>query len=252
MAVDLTGVNQENTPPRMRLIAKYLVENDPAQLAALDAESQTFYNYVYNNVPPFGTPPISISVASKIAGTSVTLEVSSTDPDTPLTWFYDLSDTVFYGNTVTNVPTEATTTATVSGGEFTISDAGLVAGSHSKIVVQAHDAESTTKGEVETVDVIYTPAAPTTIAAADGTGETVVTWDAMSGAASYNVYYLEGAGGTETAADIILNGDEFTGTINPGGTTITGLTAGTCRVTVTATNPGGTSDGGTPDNATIS
>jgi hypothetical protein len=253
MAVDLTGVNQENTPPRMRLIAKYLVENDPDQLAALDAESQTFYNYVYNNVPPFGTPGITVSIASKDVGTnSATVSVYSDDPDTPLTWFYSLSDTVNYGATVTSVPSAAATEATVSGGTFSVSDGGFTAGTHTKIAVQAHDAEDTAKGELELVDLIYAPAAPTNIAAGDGTGQTEVIWDPMDGAASYNVYYIEDAGGAETAETIISSGTQFTGTIDPLGTTITGLAAGTCRVTVTATNPGGTSDGGTPDNATIS
>ena len=252
MAVDYTGVNHEQTPARVRKLAQHLVDNDPDQLALLDAESQTFYQYVYDNIPQPGTPVVDAGVYDKEVGVDVDFYVGSQDLDIPLTYFYDLSDIVLYGATVTNVPTAATTSLTVTDGAANIADAGFIAGSHTKVALQAYDAESTDKGPVTILDVIFAPAEPTTIAAANGVEESVVSWDEMDGAASYTIWYIDDAVGTETEDVIRATGQSIPGT-TPAGTTITGLTASSvCRVTVTATNPGGTSIGGTPDNATIS
>lgn len=253
MAIDTSLITFDNCPPRIKLNADYLVNVDTAQLNALDADDKAFYQYISTNIAKFGTPELQGGVYAKSVGVNFQAYLISNDTHLPLSFFYSISDIVNYGATVTNVPTTAASALVLTNNVGTIPNAGFVAGKALKAVFQAeNNLSATDKGPLLTLDVIYAPAAPTTIAAADGVGQSVVTWDAMVGAASYDVYYIDDAVGTENAATIISTGTHFTGTVAPGGTTITGLTAGTCRVTVTATNPGGTSLGGAPDSATIS
>jgi hypothetical protein len=247
MAIDYDVIDETNAPKRHRAIAKYLVEEDPDQLAALDESSKEYYDFFYgSDFDEENVPYITLTFISKDA-TSVTVGVTDYSGDVT-SYDADHSDKVWDGVAPAN-PTPSTA-FTVTAGEGTYTWGDTVPGHHKVLGVDATDPQG--EGNPAFLEVIYAPASPTTIAAADGTEESVVTWDAMDGAASYTIWYIDDAVGTETAADIISGGESIPGT-NPAGTTITGLTASTtCRVTVTATNPGGTSDGGTPDNATIS
>ena len=100
--------------------------------------------------------------------------------------------------------------------------------------------------------VIGAPAVPTVILVTPASTQATVTWTLSAGATSYDVYYIANATGSETAATIISTGTHFVGVVSNLGTVITGLTPGNViSVTVTATNTGGTSLGGTPSHASL-
>lgn len=79
-----------------------------------------------------------------------------------------------------------------------------------------------------------------------------ITWDVMTGATSYDIYYIDGAVGNESAAKIVAEGIHFVGVANPAGTVISGLTPGNLVIaTVTQTNTFGTSFGSEPETKLI-
>lgn len=101
------------------------------------------------------------------------------------------------------------------------------------------------------VDCTGAPKPPTTIAAADGVGESVVSWDTQEGAVSYKIYYVIDYV-AQTEAQIIAAPTGSTNGTTPAGQTIGSLTAGhVYGFTVTATNATTESLGGTLDTATI-
>lgn len=249
MAIDMTKVDNEQTPPRWRINARYLVGTDTAQLALLNAEDRAFYQYVDAHVPAVGSPDADAGLVSISLGVNAVIGFGSMDPDVPLVPYYSLSDIVNYGALVTNVPTDAVTLATNVNNTFTIANAGFVAGKNFKVAVRLDDAENEGKGTMVLVDCIIAPAAPTNIAATGGVGSASVAWDAMDGAASYMIYWKSGGTGL-TASQILAAPTGSVAGTTPAGQAIT-LVAGDYSFTVRATNPGGTSAGGTADGDSV-
>lgn len=245
MAIDYTVINNANAPLRTRKIAKHLFETDPAQLAALDPTSNTYYNWFYQkDFDTENVPDVTVTFVSKNL-TTITLACEDLSEDVT-SWDADHSDKVWDGVAPSN-PT-ATTAFTVTAGEGTYTWGDTVPGHHKIIGVDATDAqgESTTKF----VEAIYQPAIPTTIAAADGSGSSVVTWTNAAGAASHMIHWKNGSL-SHTAAQILAAPTGSEAGTTPAGQTIT-LTANTYSFTVTATNPDGTSLGGASNGATVS
>jgi hypothetical protein len=90
---------------------------------------------------------------------------------------------------------------------------------------------------------IAIPAAPTGVVAAGGDTQATVTWNSVSQAASYNLYYSSTPGVTTA------NGTKITGVTSP--KVITSLTDGTSYYfVVTAVNAGGESTASTQVTAT--
>jgi hypothetical protein len=244
------------TPPRWKVYADYLVTNDPAQLALLDANDEAYYNYVHTSVSPFLAPNVAIGLAAKNVG-SLQFLLSTTDNNLPVQYYYTLSSIIPYSGTPPTTPSSATTNFATSTNAYavigTITNAGLVAGSDVVVAIQATaNVANPPPTVVAAFEAILAPAAPTAILTTPGASQVTITWTLSSGASSYIVYYIGNATGSETAAQIISTGTQFTGTTINTGTIITGITPGNIvNATVTAINPGGTSLGGTPSSATV-
>jgi hypothetical protein len=250
MAIDTTYVNNEQTPPRWRVLATHLVGTDTVQFNALNADDKTFFQYIYDNVPATGSPQLEAGVASISVGVNAVIGFSSSDPDAPFLSYYSISDIVNYGVTVTNVPTDAATLVANSNWKFTIANAGFTAGKHIKAMVRLNDAELEGKGDKIIVDIIVPPATPATFTAADGVGQSVCAWTNSTGAASYLISYKIGSL-VYTNAQILASPTgskvDTDGTPN----TVTGLAAGAYSFCIQAVNPGGTSAATASDGATI-
>ena len=97
---------------------------------------------------------------------------------------------------------------------------------------------------------IHVPEAPTNFTAVDGgDNEVDITWDAVTDADSYTLYWIESPSG-ETAAQIIASPDGSATVTLPGGDSVV-VGFGDKRFTMTATDTNGESVGSTPVNATI-
>lgn len=149
---------------------------------------------------------------------------------------------VYYGTS----PGVTTTSGTrqpgaVSGG--TIS--GLTNGTTYYFVVTTVNAngESAVSSEVSAKPVPPVPAAPTGVSAVAGDTQAQISWNAVSGATSYNVYYSTASGVTAASGTPVANAVS--------GGTISGLTNGTTYYfIVTAMNAGGESSASTEVSAT--
>lgn len=111
---------------------------------------------------------------------------------------------------------------------------GLTNGTSYYFVVTAVNAsgEGAVSDEKSAVPVPPAPGKPTGIAAAAGDSSVTVSWTAVSGATSYNIYYGTSAGVTTS------NGSKLTGATSP--QAVTGLTNGTTYYfVVSAVNAGG-------------
>ncbi|HEU0188763.1 MAG TPA: fibronectin type III domain-containing protein, partial [Gallionella sp.] len=127
-----------------------------------------------------------------------------------------------------------------SGGPIT----GLTNGTTYYFVVTAVNAagESAVSSEVNATPQVSTPGAPTGVGIILGDGQVSVTWTAVTGATSYNIYYRATAGVTTT------NGTKVAGVAS--GFPVTGLTNGTTYYfVVTAVNAGGESAASSEVNA---
>jgi hypothetical protein len=250
--------NHVHTPPRWKINADYMTNSRPTELALLNAADEAYYQYVNASVGAFYSPNAVAAFSAKSVGVNVQFFLTSTETVyQPLTWYYTLSSIIPYVGTPPTAPTSAVTsfaTSTVFGVIGTIANAGLVAGSDVVVALQAASLSAPVspaqKSPVQTFRVIFAPAAPTSIAAADGTGSSSVSWTVSSGATSYTIYWKSGSL-VYTAAQILAAPTGSVAGTTPAGQTIT-LAATTYSFTITATNPGGTSLGGTADGATVS
>lgn len=140
---------------------------------------------------------------------------------------------LYYGTTAGVTTANGTKVGATTSGSTIF---GLVNGSTYYFVVTAVNAggESATSGEVNAMPQLPVTGAPTGISAAAGNGQITVSWGAVSGATSYNVYYSTAAGVS------IANATRVGGVTS--GSAITGLANGTpYYLVVTAVNAGGES-----------
>ena len=172
-------------------------------------------------VPPAPGKPTGI--AATAADSAVTISWTAVSGATSYNIYYGTSA----GVTVANG-------SKLSGATSPQSVTGLTNGATYYFVVSAVNAggESVLSSEKSAVPVPPAPGKPTGIAAAAGDSSVTVSWTAVSGATSYNIYYGTSAGVTTS------NGSKLTGATSP--QAVTGLTNGTTYYfVVSAVNAGG-------------
>jgi len=143
---------------------------------------------------------------------------------------------VYYGTTAGITKTTGTKVGTnITTSTFTVT--GLANGTPCFFLVTAvnsvgESGESAVKEA--TPSPTPTPAAPPNVRGAVGVGKATISWDASTGATSYNIYYGTSSGVTKTS------GTKVTGAVSP--RDVTGLTNGTTYFfVVTAVNANGES-----------
>lgn len=207
---------------------------------------------------PGGTPSSATVVGAPAAPTSILVTPASTQAT--VTWTLSPTATsysVYYIGNATGLETAAYIIANGTLFVGTVLNTGtvitsLTSGNIINATVTATNTGGTSAGGTPSHASLI-PAAPAGITATSPIStQANVVWTLSAGATSYNVYYIGNATGSETAAYIIANGTHFAGTVLNTGTVITGLTTGQIvNATVTATDSGGTSLGGTPSHVTV-
>lgn len=183
------------------------------------------------SLPPTTTVPAAPTGLTAVGSTErVTLSWTSVSNAT--------SYNVYYAETTGVTTANGTKIASVSTPYV---QSGLIAGSTYFYVVTAVNSsgESAASAQVSantaaTLPVPTVPAAPSSVIATGGTNQVTISWDAVSSAASYNVYYSTSSGVTKS------NGARITGAASPA--VLTGLSAGSAYYCiVTAVNSSGES-----------
>ncbi len=197
----------------------------------------TTYYFVVTAVNAGGESVASLEVsATPIAPPAIPSGVSATSGDAQVTISWTAvtgatSYNVYYG-TATGVTTVNGTkvTGATSGSAIT----GLTNGTTYYFVVIAVNAvgESAVSSEVNAMPQVPAPNAPTGVGAAAGNGQVALSWAAVTGATSYNVYY-------GTATGVTIAGTKVAGVTSGGAIALTNGT--TYYFVVTAVNAGGES-----------
>ena len=213
------------------------------------ATSGTTYFYKVTAVNSAGESGLSseVSAASTTNTTGLTLTATPGFAQVTLNWnaypnaaYYQ----VFRGTTVGG---EDKTTPFFNANGTTYTDTGLKNGTayFYYIVCITNDNVQHQSNEIIVTPgtTVAAPAAPTGLAATAGNAQVSLTWNASTGATSYNVYRGTAAGGeSATAIATGVTGTSYTNT---------GLTNGTAYYfTVKAVNAGGTSGASNEANAT--
>lgn len=181
------------------------------------------------SLPPTPTVPAAPNGLTAVGGTGqVTLSWTSVSNAT--------SYNLYYATTAGVTKTSATKISSVSTPYV---QAGLAAGTTYYYIVTAVNSSGesaasaqASAGTASTPPVPTLPAAPTGVTATGGTNQVTLTWGAVSGATSYNVYYATTGGVTK------VNGTKITSATSPA--VLNGLTAGSAYYCIiTAVNSAG-------------
>ncbi|MBI3721479.1 MAG: fibronectin type III domain-containing protein, partial [Fimbriimonas ginsengisoli] len=163
-------------------------------------------------LPPAPSAPIGVVATADNAQATLTWAVSAGAT----------SHNVYYATTASGATVASATKSTgITGPSATIN--GLVNGTTYYFVVTAVNGggEGAASAQATATPQAAIPTVPTGVTASAGNAQTSVTWAAVSGATTYNVYYATTASGATVASTTKSTGN--TGTA----ATITGLTNGT-------------------------
>lgn len=182
-------------------------------------------------MPPTATAPAAPTALTAVGGTGqVTLSWTSVSNAT--------SYNVYFATTSGVTKTSGTKIASISSPYI---QTGLAAGTSYFYVVTAFNSAGesaasaqASAGTASTPPVPMVPAAPTGVIATGGTNQATLSWDAVSSATSYNVYYAT------TSGVSMANGTKITNATSPA--VLTGLAAGTTYYYI-VTGVNGTGEG---------
>ncbi len=179
--------------------------------------------------PPATVPAAPAGVVATPGNTQVTISWTAVSGAT--------SYNLYYSSTTANVTTTMGTKITGVTNPYV--QTGLTNGTTYNYIVTAvnsigESAPSSVVPAAPTATAPTVPAAPTGVTAVGGTGQVTVTWTAVTGATSYNIYYSTTTGVTTA------NGTKLAGVTSPD--IVTGLAASTNYFfIVTAVNSAGES-----------
>jgi len=181
------------------------------------------------STPPVPTVPVAPTGVSATGGTNqVTLSWAAVSGAASYNVYFATASgvTKANGTKITNVPSPAVLNSLAAATTYYYIVTAVNAVGEGAASVQV---SATT---LSTVPVPTVPAAPTGVTATGGSAQATVTWPAVTGATSYNIYYATTTGVTKT------NGAKIANATSP--YTQTGLTAGTTYYfIVTAVNSAG-------------
>jgi fibronectin type 3 domain-containing protein len=198
----------------------------------------TTYYYVLTAVGRGGESTASAEVSATPVAVPSGLTATAAAGQVNLTWTAvpgATSYNLYYATAAGVTPSTGTKVSGLTGTSY--SHTGLANGTTYHYVLTAVGKNSESVASVETVatPVATPPAAPAGLTAAPGNGQVALSWGAVTGAQTYNVFYGIAPGVTTSSASHVMN---LTGTTY----TVTGLSNGTLYFfVVTAANGAGQS-----------